>query len=81
MCFYDLISTFVAFLTHRINLLNFFVDVQRIGMSGNDYDGRPLLIFHTAALDRNYIITFVYISLDNNLPKISVHEIISCTID
>jgi hypothetical protein len=52
-----------------------------IGLSANDYDGRPLMIFYTAVLDRNYINTFAYISLDNNLPKILVHEIISCTID
>jgi hypothetical protein len=40
-----------------------------------------LSLFFTTALVRNYINTFVYISLDNNLPKILVHEIISCTIN
>jgi hypothetical protein len=59
MCFSNSISTLVAFLTHHINLSNFFIDVSRIGLSTNDYNRRPLLIFHAAVLVRNYINIFV----------------------
>jgi hypothetical protein len=57
------------------------MDVSTIGLSTDDYDGKPLSIFQMVAIVRNYINAFVYTwLLDNNQPKIQIHEIISWTI-